>query len=98
MSGPWTVIESENDLLVAEKIIGLEMLESKAGSASRVNLDNAGNSKGVGIVAFRGCGSRGWPGSLRGLSRGRCGRRDRDRHGERESAHEILHGWRGGIV
>src|SRR5262245_26055945 len=59
MSRPWTIIEGQHDLFVAEKVIGLEMLESEAGPASRVDLDNAGNSKGVGIVALRGCGSRG---------------------------------------
>src|SRR5262245_62341057 len=91
MSRPWTVIEGQDDLLIAKKIVGLEMLESEAGSASRVDLDNAGNSKGVGIIAFRGCGSRSWPGSLRGLSPGRCGRRDRDRNGDRKRANQILH-------
>src|SRR5262245_7780315 len=88
MSRPWTVIEGQDDLFIAEKIVGLEMLKSEAWSASRVDLDNAGNSKGVGIVAFRGSGT--WPGCLRGLSPGRCGRRNRDRHGDRKSAHQSL--------
>src|SRR5262249_60513624 len=94
MSRPWTVVESQHDFMIAQKIISLEMLESEAGSASRVDLDNAGNSEGVGIVAFRGyggrCCRRGWGGGLPGLWPGGCDRRHCDRQKGRKKAPHIL--------
>ena len=91
MSRPWTVIEGQDDLFIAEKIIGLEMLESEVGSASRVDLDNAGNPRALGLSHFAAAGAGLGPGACAVLSPGRCGCRDRDRHGDRKSAHQILH-------
>src|SRR5689334_3291826 len=58
MSGPRTIVESQNDFMITQEIVGLEMLEAKAGSAGSVDLDNTGNPEGIRVVAFCSCGRR----------------------------------------
>src|SRR5712672_304729 len=48
---PWTVIESQHDLLFLEEVQFLEMLEAEAGAACRVDLDGAGHTERVRIGA-----------------------------------------------
>jgi hypothetical protein len=39
--------------MVAQEVIGLEMLEAEAGSAGGVDLDDAGDAERVRVFAFR---------------------------------------------
>src|SRR5262249_22706776 len=41
VAGPWAIIEGQDDLMIAQKIISLEMLETEAGPTCRIDLDNA---------------------------------------------------------
>ena len=58
MSRPRTVVEGQHDFVVAQKVISFEMLEAEAGPAGGVDLDDAGNSECIWIVAFCCCGRR----------------------------------------
>ena len=47
---PRAVVEGQNDFLVAQEIILLEMLEAEAGTAGRVDLDDARKPHAAGLV------------------------------------------------
>ena len=49
---PRAVIESEHDLVVAQEVISLEMLEAEARAAGGVNLHDARNAEGIRVVTF----------------------------------------------
>ena len=47
---PRSVVESEHHLALAQKVVGLEVLEAKTGTTRRVDLDHARDAKCVGIT------------------------------------------------
>src|SRR6266436_1431645 len=51
VSRPWTVIESQHDLLVLEEVQFLEVLEAEAGTAGGVDFNGTSDAKGIGIGA-----------------------------------------------
>ena len=53
-----TVVEGEDDLLQAQKVIGLVVLEAEAGAPVRVDLHDAGDAQRVGVGACPLCGCR----------------------------------------
>src|SRR4029078_8700472 len=53
---PWAVVERQHDLMVAQKVVSLEMLAPENRTAGRVNFDRAGDAERVWIVTF--CRSR----------------------------------------
>src|SRR6185295_19867270 len=55
---PWTVVEGEHDFLVGEEIELLVLQEAEAGTACRVDHDNAADAECIGIGA--GCRWPGW--------------------------------------
>ena len=63
--------------MIAQEVVGLEVLEAEAGAASGVDLDDALDAERVRIIAFGFCNDRGRSGSRRrrGGSGGRCGGR-----------------------
>ena len=48
---PGAVVEGEHHLAFAQEIMALEVLESKAGSASGVDFNHTRNPQGIGIAA-----------------------------------------------
>src|ERR1051325_10872979 len=56
---PRTIVEGEHDLVVLQKIVGLEMLKAETGAARGIDLNHTGNAEGVGIVALGCWGGRG---------------------------------------
>ena len=71
MSRPRPVVERQHDFVVTQKVIRLEMLEAEAGAAGGVDLDDAGNSECIRIVAFCCCGCR-LPRPQRAAGAGAC--------------------------
>ena len=49
---PRAVVEGQHDFLVAQEVIGLEMLEAEAGAAGGVDLHHARDAERVRIVTF----------------------------------------------
>src|SRR6202041_1257409 len=48
---PGTVVKGQHDLLVAEKVVLLEVLEAKPGAAGGVDFDDARKAHSTGLVA-----------------------------------------------
>jgi hypothetical protein len=55
MTEPWTVVEGQNDFVIAQKVVGFEVLGAEARPPGRVDLDHPGDAQGVWIGADR-CG------------------------------------------
>src|SRR5262249_60004837 len=56
---PGTVVEGQDDFLVAQEVILLEMLEAEAGTAGGIDLDDPGEPHAAGSVARRNGGGGG---------------------------------------
>ena len=52
VAGPGAVVEGQHDLVVAQEVIGLEVLEAEAGRAGGVDFHHALDAEGFRIVAF----------------------------------------------
>ena len=51
MPWPWTVVESEHDFVVAQEVVGLEVLEPETRAAGGVDFDHARDAECIRIVA-----------------------------------------------
>ena len=49
---PRAVVERQHDLVVAQEVVGLEVLEAEAGAAGGVDLDHALDAERIRIVTF----------------------------------------------
>ena len=55
---PGTIVEGQDDFLVAQEVILLEMLKAEAGTAGRVDFDDAGQPHAARLIARRNGGHR----------------------------------------
>jgi hypothetical protein len=79
---PGTIVEGQDDFLVAEEVILLEMLKAEAGTADGIDLDDPREPHAAGLVAGRN-------GSGGGLTLSGCVRRWRIGIGCRRSLHRL---------
>src|SRR5262245_8715155 len=75
---PRSVIEREHDFALLQKVVSLELLETEAGPACRVNLDHSRDTKRFGLAPTWRPGARPSARSL-GACRNRRRRRNRYR-------------------
>ena len=62
--GPWTIVEREHDLALAQEVVALEVLKAEAGAAGGVDFDDPRNAESIWIAA------RGRHGGGQGCRRG----------------------------
>jgi len=49
--GPWTIVEGEHDLALAQEVVALEMLEAETGAAGGIDLNHPRDAQGIGVAA-----------------------------------------------